>query len=530
MLDTMRQHRRNQIMRILVWSIFAILIFIFAVSFGPGSFAHQGSGGMGTAAHAAVVNGNIITTRELEEAYGNYESRYKQITGKRLDAQMAKAMGIKKQILDDLINRELVSEHAGEAGIRVSDKELRSTIEGMQGFQKDGRFDGAYYKRFVSNVLGTSPARFESQVRKDLLHQKVMATLAADVHVTPAEVKRQYVESHDKVNVAYVRVSPIAFEAKVAAPTPAEVAKVLKDRMDDVKAYYTRNKFKYDRPKKVQARHILIKVPHDATAAQRAAAKKKAQGILAQLKQGADFAKLAAADSDDSASKKQGGDLGWFGPGTMVKPLDDAAMSAKKGELYPKVITSDMGYHVLQVTGVEPAVHETLDQVKQQIAVTLLKRGAAKKLAETKAKEILAQAQGGKALDQLAPPADDGAGQGPVHGAGAPDPEAVSGQTGLVTLRGGYIPGIGRDPKLATAIGRLSTQSPVLDHVVTVGSDDYVLKLVEHQAPDLAAFAKQESELASQLKQKRVREVEQAWVKSLRQGASIQINDKVVNS
>ncbi len=80
-------------------------------------------------------------------------------------------------------------------------------------------------------------------------------------------------------------------------------------------------------------------------------AKKKAEGILAQAKQGQDFTALAKQYSEDDGSKTQGGDLNWFGRGLMVKPFEDAVFGMKVNEIYPTVVESQFGYHIIKKTG-----------------------------------------------------------------------------------------------------------------------------------------------------------------------------------
>lgn len=76
-------------------------------------------------------------------------------------------------------------------------------------------------------------------------------------------------------------------------------------------------------------------------------AKQKAEDILKQVKAGGDFAKLAKENSDDG-SKDQGGDLGWFGHGQMVKPFEDAAFSLQPGQI-SEVVESQFGFHIIKV-------------------------------------------------------------------------------------------------------------------------------------------------------------------------------------
>lgn len=111
----------------------------------------------------------------------------------------------------------------------------------------------------------------------------------------------------------------------------------------------------------VKASHILIKPDEEAKQAKPAAgqtpqqqpdgdalAKQKAEALLAQVKQGADFAKLAKENSQDPGSGPKGGDLGWFKRGTMVKQFDEVAFKLQSGQV-SEVFKSPFGYHFLKV-------------------------------------------------------------------------------------------------------------------------------------------------------------------------------------
>ncbi len=99
---------------------------------------------------------------------------------------------------------------------------------------------------------------------------------------------------------------------------------------------------------KIRARHILVKVEPDPTPEQKTAAEAKILRIKADLDAGKDFATMAALNSD-CPSSKQGGDLGWFGKGSMVKEFDDAVFGAETGKLIGPVETK-FGYHLIEVT------------------------------------------------------------------------------------------------------------------------------------------------------------------------------------
>jgi peptidyl-prolyl cis-trans isomerase C len=108
-------------------------------------------------------------------------------------------------------------------------------------------------------------------------------------------------------------------------------------------------------PQEYKARHILVEN------------KEAAESIISKLQAGGDFAKLAAAESKDSGSAKQGGDLGWFAPQSMVKPFADAVMGLEKGALTTAPVQSDFGWHVIQLEDVRSPEPPAYEDVKQQV-------------------------------------------------------------------------------------------------------------------------------------------------------------------
>jgi peptidyl-prolyl cis-trans isomerase D len=100
-----------------------------------------------------------------------------------------------------------------------------------------------------------------------------------------------------------------------------------------------------------RASHILIRAQSESQA-DKNEARRKAQDLLNQLQHGANFALLARNNSDDP-SASSGGDLGWFAQNRMVKPFADAVFSANHKGLIPRVIETEFGYHLINVTGVK---------------------------------------------------------------------------------------------------------------------------------------------------------------------------------
>ena len=110
----------------------------------------------------------------------------------------------------------------------------------------------------------------------------------------------------------------------------------------------------------VHARHILVSTEDEAKA------------IIAELKKGGAFDKLAKEKSTDKASGAEGGDLGWFKKSDMVKEFADAAFALKKGELTEAPVKTQFGYHVVQVEdrrkAPPPSFEEMSEQIREELA------------------------------------------------------------------------------------------------------------------------------------------------------------------
>ena len=122
---------------------------------------------------------------------------------------------------------------------------------------------------------------------------------------------------------------------------------------EDMKKFYEQNKDKFKSGEQIKASHILVKT------------EKEAKELLGKLKAGGNFEELAKKSSVDSSSAK-GGDLGWFGKGSMVPAFEKAALALKEGQT-SEVVKSDFGFHIIKLTGKRPAGIRPFEEVKEQI-------------------------------------------------------------------------------------------------------------------------------------------------------------------
>ncbi|MGG2987617.1 peptidylprolyl isomerase [Geobacillus stearothermophilus] len=192
--------------------------------------------------------------------------------------------------------------------------------------------------------------RVGKSVLRDLIDEKV---LSKKYKVTDEEIDREI----ERIKEAYGTQYDLAVQQN-GEKVIREMVKLdllrTKAAVEDIKVTEKELKGYYDNYKpKIRASHILVKD------------EKTAKEVKAKLDKGEDFAKLAKEYSQDPGSASNGGDLGWFGPGKMVKEFEEAAYKLKVGEVSDPVKT-DYGYHIIKVTDKEKK--KSFNEMKDEIA------------------------------------------------------------------------------------------------------------------------------------------------------------------
>ena len=137
---------------------------------------------------------------------------------------------------------------------------------------------------------------------------------------------------------------------------------------EQVKRFYDENPKFFDQPEQVHAAHILLRVEAQSPPEKKAEAQKRLETIRADIESNRlTFADAAKQNSQDVGSAQNGGDLGFFARGQMVKPFEDAAFSTQPGGLSP-VFESQFGFHLLKVLEKKPAGKKTFEASKSDIS------------------------------------------------------------------------------------------------------------------------------------------------------------------
>jgi peptidyl-prolyl cis-trans isomerase D len=351
MFDLIHKHKT------LVKVLLALIVLPFAF-WGIDSYRR----GASTSQDVAEVAGQKITVQDFARAQRDQQERLRGLLGKNFDAALLDTPERRAELLDQMINERLLAVHAVRSKLVVTDDQLRAIIVGLPAFQENGRFSRARYDAML-RAQGMNDVVFEARLRRDVELQQLNGAVAESSLVSKTQAARM------------LAIQGQQREASEALLTIDQFASQVKLAPDSAKSYYDSHPGEFVVSEQVRAEYAVLNA--DALAAletvseadvrawydtnvrpkleERIAAKKKADELLAQLRASPDkFAELAKQNSQDPGSKDNGGDLGYFARGAMVKPFEDAVFKLKQGQI-SGIVESSFGFHIIKLTGIKPA-------------------------------------------------------------------------------------------------------------------------------------------------------------------------------
>jgi peptidyl-prolyl cis-trans isomerase C len=274
----------------------------------------------------AAVNGETISRGQLDRELAGIQGRMARQGQPVPDGALAQIRG---QVLDQMIGEELLFQESRKQKINVDDQKIQVQIDEMaRSFEDKAAFDLALANAGLSREVLTERLRRQMAIQQ-LIEDKIVAGL-----------------------------------------------EVVEARADE---FYKANPEIFVQPEQVRARHILIRTEAEADAAAKAEARERIDEIRRKAVEGEDFAALAKTHSQDPGSKDNGGDLGFFARGQMVKPFEETAFALKENEI-SQVVESPFGFHIIQVTGRKPAETVAYETVKPRILEHLKQQAIREKL------------------------------------------------------------------------------------------------------------------------------------------------------
>jgi len=396
------------------WAIKIILSFI-ALTFiwwGVGTYSERDRN------VAATVGGETITMSELSEAIANLEKTYRDVYGAAFTPETAKALNLKKQAMDSLVQRKVLLAEAGKMGLSATDEEVQREIAAIPSFQQNGQFRDDLY-RSVLSYNRITPAEFEATRRVEITVRKVKDLVAAGALVPETEAKELFRVASRKVRLLVVSADP--GKAKVEAPTEGEilakyeqgkerfrtparvklvVAAFTPDRFGrevnpseaEIKAFHEANSYRF----RTEERRLVSRIVLPFGKKDRDAVGKKAQEILAKASKGkAEFDALAKTvargkNGEEWLSRKDAGTA-------LSEPLFQASVDTVVGP-----IELPGSFVLARVNRIRFPEALPLSQVRDRV-IEEIRHEKGKDLAVVKAYEALPKAVAAKSVKATAP-------------------------------------------------------------------------------------------------------------------------------
>ena len=414
MLNFIRKQSDTWLIKSILWLI--VLAFVATIFYSWGAGGQFG----GANKTVATVNGLEIKVNEFERAYGNIINFYREQFRGQFSDEMAAKLKLKENALDALIQNRLVLLEAKKMNLMVSDQELAESIYKRPEFQKGTKFSSSLYQNYL-RFSRINVKDFEDSQRKNLLREKLEGVIKASTQISEAEIQEAYKKENEKIKFKYIGFSkdyfkpasrpsdediqkyfdshksqfevPEQIQVQYVKLTPKMIEDAIEIYEDDIKDYYDTNEANYQIKKQYKASHILIKsdtaLPFGEDLSEEEKKKLldeadektkiKANEILKQIKEGADFGEMAKKHSSDTTSGNNGGSLGQFSKGMMIPEFEAALDELKPGELGGPVKTQ-FGFHLIRLEEVKEEHLKPLTEVQEGIKKMLKEDKALKRI------------------------------------------------------------------------------------------------------------------------------------------------------
>jgi peptidyl-prolyl cis-trans isomerase D len=299
-----------------LWAV--VLAFVVTIFYSWGVRSSSGP----TRSEVATILGEPVGLREFQRVQNALYQTYRGFFRNQPDVDLQERFNFREMALEQIARRHILQRMAHQNGLTVTDAELYDRIAGIPAFQEQGRFNATRYQMVLQNqVPPIAPKQFEEEQRRDLTLEKVYTLIRSTVQVTAAEVEQTYRSENAQVAVRYVTLVPSLFttDVQVSDEALASYYEAHKDTYrepeqrkirymaispqrfqstadisePEIARYYTAHQEMFQREEQVRARHILFKLPEEATAEQEAAVRAKAEQVLHELRKDGDFAALA---------------------------------------------------------------------------------------------------------------------------------------------------------------------------------------------------------------------------------------------
>jgi len=302
---------------------------------------------------------------------------------------------LKQTLLDSLINEKLIENYANSLDIVTLDDEVKSVIEMNQAFLVEGEFSQERYIQLL-RLNSYTPAGYEIAQSKSLNREQIKRNLSGSAFMSSTQIEQLNDLAAQEREVSYIALNTENYVDQVSVSesqisdyfnenrsnfiegrkVKVDFVELTLDSMEepeqptesDLRNLYDENADLYTNPERRRAQHILIE------------SEDLANELLSQIKEGADFAELAKANSEDTSSSEEGGDLGFFEKELMGAEFDEVAFAMNIGDV-SDVVETDYGFfHIIKLTDIEPETMQSFEMVENRLVSLYIKNAKEKSL------------------------------------------------------------------------------------------------------------------------------------------------------
>lgn len=365
------------------------LMFLLFLSFAIWGIDFQ----FGQAASPVEVDGEPLPIAQVSRAYQRQLAQTQRQFPNGIPTLQLEEL--KRRVLLASAQEEVVYRHAFDQGFRVSDQALADYASAQEQWQLGGQFSSDMFTT-SARQLGYSAPQFEEIIRRALVAEQIRQTLLNSAFVTDKERTMRGALEQESRSASYFVIpsssyvdeftpSDEALQADYDANAgdfmtvesvklqyielnPEELAADMDVNEEELRATYDQGveSGSYVREETRKSSHILIGFDTSDADAE-AAAQTKAQGVLARVRDGEDFAALAAEFSDDPGSKTEGGALDWSPRAAFVGPFSDALFGMEIGDV-SELVKTRFGYHIIKLDDVRKDEVRSYDDVRAELA------------------------------------------------------------------------------------------------------------------------------------------------------------------
>ncbi|MFK7886962.1 MAG: SurA N-terminal domain-containing protein [Gammaproteobacteria bacterium] len=478
------------------------LMFLLFLSFAIWGIDFQ----FGQAASPVVVNGEPVPLTKINRVYQAQLSRYQQVYPNGIPPLQLEEL--KRNILRTSAQEEVVFQHAYDQGFRVSDQALANYVGQQEAWQLGGQFS---FDQFALSARqqGYSPEGYEEIIRRALVTEQIRVALLGSSFLTANEREQRGALEQETRTVSYFVIPSSRYaddytpsESDVSADydenmaqyqtveavklnyielNPEELAADMEVNEDELRSIYDAGVAagSYVREETRKSSHILI--AGDTAEGDDEEALATAKKVLERVRNGEDFAELAAEFSDDPGSKSNGGALDWSPRAAFVGPFSDALFSMQPGDVSEPVKTR-FGYHVIRLDEIRADEVRTYEDVRAELAQEERLTQATARVDELSS-----------TLDDLVYDYDD------TLEPASDETDLPLGETGWITRTNG--PGIGADPVIRDIAFSDSVFTDRRNSTAVRYRDGFVyLRIAEHRPSRQRTLDEMRAEITTKLK------------------------------